>query len=287
MSYFNLPETLRKIPRGLRRLIGMIGDKILLRLPLTAISMARARLTRHTRVSRATEDSIFIDSPQAKVLTPNRPDWWVFVEIFHYEVYDRLFRLQKGDVVIDVGAHVGMFTIKAARQVGEEGLVIAIEPEPRNLMLLEQNVKGNNLSNVVIVGKAVSESPDRGKLYLGDDSYGHSLAWQTPRFVEVEIDSLDNIVSRLKLERVNFIKIDVEGMELEVLKGAEKILGRAGVKLAIAAYHRLANGEPELPRVVSHLKERGMGVHITEDNHYIYAQTQTRTEKPLTSLEGR
>ena len=253
----------------------MIGDKILLRLPLAAISMAHARLTRHTRVSRSAGDSIFIDSPQAKVLTPGRPDWWVFVEIFHYEVYDRASRPQRGDVVIDVGAHVGMFAIKAARQVGDEGLVIAIEPEPENLRLLEQNIRGNNLGNVIVVGKAAGESPDRGRLYLADDSYGHSLAGQTHKFLDVEIDSLDNIVSGLKLGKVNFIKIDAEGTELEVLKGADKILGRAGIKLAIAAYHRLADGEPEYPRIVSYLKARGIGVHRTEDNHYIYAQTQT------------
>ena len=133
-------------------------------------------------------------------------------EIFNLQVYERMFSVERGNVVIDVGANIGVFTIKAARQVGPTGKVIAIEPEPGNLALLRKNAK--HLANVVVVGKAASSSKGREKLYgapkswlfstTDNDNYGLG-------YIEVEADTVDNIVSELGLDRVDFIKIDVEG----------------------------------------------------------------------------
>jgi hypothetical protein len=83
------------------------------------------------------------------------------LDVFVKEVYERFYRLREGDVVIDVGAHVGMFTIKAAMSVGEKGKVVAVEPVEENLRLLRKNVELHELNNVVIIGKACSREGGR------------------------------------------------------------------------------------------------------------------------------
>jgi FkbM family methyltransferase len=142
---------------------------------------------------------------------------WILVEVFEDDVYERVFKVGKGDVVVDAGAHVGMFTVKALREVGEEGLVIAIEPEERNFELLRRNTKGYR--NVRLVRKAVGDRAGKAIFYVSELSGEHSIkkSNRTVKSIEVEVDTLSNILSSLGISRVGFLKTDVEGAELEVL----------------------------------------------------------------------
>jgi len=197
----------------------------------------------------------------------------VFIEIFRDGVYEQFSSPEEGDIVIDVGAHAGMFTIKAAKLVGDSGLVVAIEPEPRNLALLQRNIESHGLTNVKVVSKAIYNKKTTARLYLQDLSVHHSLSYRSRNYIEVEADSLDNIVSKLELDRVDFVKIDVEGAELEILKGAEKVLASPGIKLSIASYHVLPDGQPQLPGIVSYLESRQFRtqLYIKGSSPYVYA----------------
>ncbi|MBA7692614.1 hypothetical protein ES703_101181 [subsurface metagenome] len=179
-----------------------------------------------------------------------------------------------GDIVIDIGAHAGMFTVKAAKLVGDKGLVIAIEPEPRNLAILQHNIESHSLTNVKIVSKAIFNEKTTVRLYLQDLSVHHSLSYRSGNYIEVEADSLDNIVSELGLDHVDFVKIDVEGAELEILKGAEKMLTSPGIRLSIASYHDLPDGQPQLPSIVSYLESRQFQTqtYIKGSCPYVYAR---------------
>ncbi|MBA7613119.1 hypothetical protein ES703_20362 [subsurface metagenome] len=196
-----------------------------------------------------------------------------FIEIFRESLYERFGSPREGDIVVDVGAYVGMFTVKAAELVGDRGLIIAIEPEPRNLAFLERNVKTYKLNNVKIIRKAVLDKTTKAQLYLSNASACHSLSYHHQNYIEVEADTLDNIVSQLGLNHVDFVKIDAEGVELEVLRGAERILTAPEVKLSIASYHDLRNSQPELSSIVSYLASRGFHPQIYK-NSYVYATKQ-------------
>ena len=193
---------------------------------------------------------------------------WIFMEIFQDEVYEKRGSPQMGDIVIDIGAYVGMFTVKASTLVGETGLVVAIEPAENNLSLLRQNTAGKR--NVRIISKAVSSCIGKAKLYISDASPCHSLINSHKKYTEIETITIDALVSQLKLSRVDFIKIDAEGFEYEILKGAESVLSGKKLKLAIAAYHDLPNGKHEMPKLVSYLEARGFNVYTK--GGYIYAQ---------------
>lgn len=140
----------------------------------------------------------------------------------------KFFDLKEG-VFIDVGANFGRYSIMMARRLRDKGTVICMEPEPHTVKLLKQNVVLNKLKNVFVVGKACSSKNGKETLYLEGTTYSgglHSLK-KYPHHVGkivIDVEKLDSIVSRLKIKRVDLIKIDTEDTELDVLKGARKTL---------------------------------------------------------------
>jgi len=183
----------------------------------------------------------------------------IFQEVFFDEAYEKRFKAS--GVVVDIGAFVGMFSVKAALSATE---VIAIEPYPATFEMLRSNCA--NIPNVKLVNKAISSNVGTVRLYLARNEHGNSITNKAKRYIEVEAITLDSLLDK----PVDFIKIDAEGAELGILKGATRTLAYPGTKLAIAAYHRLANGELELPHISSYLEEKGYKVYT--ENEYIYAE---------------
>ena len=163
-------------------------------------------------------------------------------DIYLNNVYERLFSPKNGDIVIDAGAHIGVFSLKAAKQVGDKGKVLAFEPEPSNFRFLIRNVKANNLHNVHAFQVALGETKSFAPLYLAQQSWANSLCRDllganTPS-ISVPVWALDDFLKSYSISFVDFLKIDVEGYEIEVLKGVRQTLNRSATKIAVAAYHR-------------------------------------------------
>jgi FkbM family methyltransferase len=138
-----------------------------------------------------------------------------------------LFRqcLAPGDVAVDVGANFGSHTLPMAKFVGATGFVHAFEPQRIVFQILCGNVALNELDNVRALPHAVGRSPGRTKIpplnYGARNNFG-GVAIGGERGEEVEVVTLD----QLKLPKIKFIKIDVEGMELDVVLGAKATLAR-------------------------------------------------------------
>jgi FkbM family methyltransferase len=166
----------------------------------------------------------------------NKEDFIVMTK--HEEQIMGLFRPSEGDTVVDIGAHMGRYTIPCSKSVGMSGKMVAIEAHPYNFRLLQHNLRLNKLNNVSLLNCAVYSNRARLKLYLPDEDLGytmhHSLMTKylaskysneiERKYIEVEADTLDNLLKARAINEVNWIKIDVEGAELEVLKGAREIL---------------------------------------------------------------
>jgi FkbM family methyltransferase len=141
--------------------------------------------------------------------------------------------LQPGMVVLDIGAHHGLYSVLAAKCVGEKGRVRSFEPSPRERKYLKQNLGINHCHNVTVESVALGSSAGRTELFLveGDNDGCNSLrppsAAVTSRKVPVEMQSLDEYLRKQEIEKVDFIKLDVEGGELEVLRGATRLLQSA------------------------------------------------------------
>jgi FkbM family methyltransferase len=160
------------------------------------------------------------------------------------EVWESLSpALPKGAVFLDVGAHIGTFTLKAARQVGPDGKVVAFEPNPESAALLRDNLSANHLDNVAVEEIACTDKDQELTLYAapikntGASSLSHANAeygdGPALRSFHVRGRPIDDVVAELKLGRVDAIKMDVEGAELQVIRGAVETLKRFHPKIVL------------------------------------------------------
>jgi FkbM family methyltransferase len=147
------------------------------------------------------------------------------------------FTPKQGDIVVDIGAHIGLYTIISSKRVGTNGKVVAIEADPGNFEMLNRNIKLNQLTNVIPLNYAVYSKETKLKLYLPSGESGFTKyntimsnwANTEDKFVEVNANTLDYLLqlNQIREEQVNWIKIDVEGAEFEVLKGAQNVLSKS------------------------------------------------------------
>jgi FkbM family methyltransferase len=148
-----------------------------------------------------------------------------------------------GTVAIDVGANVGMFTVPLALAVGPSGRVLTIEPSPENVRRLERNLDLNSLENVVVEPIAVGDKAGRLVLQLASDPGFHSTAEiaesrSVDESLTVKAETLDQVWLRAHAPNVTFVKIDTEGSEDAVLRGAEQILRTCQPALLVEAKGR-------------------------------------------------
>ncbi len=139
-----------------------------------------------------------------------------------------------GDQVIDLGAHVGIYTKFLSTLIGLEGRVFSVEPFPFNFAILSSNVRRLRLKNVKLVNCAVSDAEGRATMEVPKFTQSGESFWDAriahedsnPRLrrAEVSVRPLDSIFP--ELTGVSFIKCDVEGKELQTLVGAEKLIER-------------------------------------------------------------
>jgi FkbM family methyltransferase len=134
--------------------------------------------------------------------------------------------LRPGMTFIDVGANKGDFTLLAARLAGSSGKVISIEPEPENNSMLQRSIALNAYPNIKVLQLALSDADGIATLQIGSTSGAHTLSpeFNGTRTVEVPTRTLDGIVAEQQLAAVDMIKIDVQGLELAVLRGAAETL---------------------------------------------------------------
>lgn len=162
-----------------------------------------------------------------------------FILDIHESFQDEYVRenLVDGSIFIDVGAHMGRFTLLGARSVGNDGLVLSLEPDQRVFRQLVENVGLNKFQNVTALPVAAFKDNCLVSFKLSNTSGWSSLTdmHKDSIFNEVHIPAfkLDTIIESLKIESVDLIKIDVEGAEDKVLEGATKILDEYEPKLLI------------------------------------------------------
>jgi len=139
--------------------------------------------------------------------------------------------IKEGDIVIDIGANIGYYTLIFAQLVGASGKVFAFEPEPKNFEILKKNIEVNNYQNIIAEQKIVSDESGMVKLFIAEQGIvGHRIQQKTDsqKFIEVESIILDNYLKNLNLsEKINFIKIDVEGAEVKVLEGSKIMIEKS------------------------------------------------------------
>ena len=209
---------LRRLPAGRVLLLGWIGGG--------QDSIAWSDAIRPIR--------IWWDSDlQAYVETDVR-DWvgrWHYFSGRHYDqIVPSIMKkvLRGGDMFIDVGANIGLHSVRASRLVGPLGSVHAVEPDPSALPRLQLHLQMNRIRNVILHPCAVGSGRGHAILRVDSDHSGTATLRKDPSVVgnevEVDIRRLDELINVPSGESRSLVKIDVEGFELEAMMGASKIL---------------------------------------------------------------
>jgi FkbM family methyltransferase len=159
--------------------------------------------------------------------------------IFLKKIYEPLpaFLPENCQLIIDCGANIGIYTLKAASC--STNRVFAIEPNPLVFSRLKKNIAGNNLNNVIALNIGLGSSKHSAKLFWERSTTGGTVRPESTSkeisSADIEISTLDEIMQVYKIDCVDLIKMDVEGNEYEALKGADNILRKT--KSIILEFH--------------------------------------------------
>ncbi|HYP39565.1 MAG TPA: FkbM family methyltransferase [Chloroflexia bacterium] len=181
--------------------------------------------------------------------------------------------LKEGDVVLDIGANIGYYTILAARRVGPSGRVFAFEPDPRNFSLLQKNLRTNGCTNVHVARKAVSDFTGTIRLYLDKLNKGDHAIYDVGGRQSIEVGAvrLDDYFSNYG-GKIDLIKIDVQGAEGKVLRGMHGLLERNKQVRIITEFwpHRLAECGTPSEEFVGTLTAHGFTLYnINEESRQV------------------
>ena len=238
-----------------------------------------------TRVSRGNQREVWNKLPFRNLRVPTiLPDGNVLIcswedksyewDIYHDSSYDRFFKPEREDTVVDAGAHVGFYSLKAAKEVGNKGRIVAIEPEDKNYELLSQNIRINRYKNIIAIKRALSDFEGKAQLFLKARSFSHSLVkkvWVTPIVgtAEVAVTTLDDLLERLDIKKVDLLKINAEGAELNVLKGSRRVMAMGGISKIVLTTH--PPHKEEASKIARYLMLFGYRTKVVDDAKILYA----------------
>ncbi|MFN0167406.1 MAG: FkbM family methyltransferase [Bryobacteraceae bacterium] len=210
------------------------------------------------RLEKDTHGFTLWDTPHGRFWIPEGSDYVLPFNLAEQEleIYGNGEQaIRQGDVVLDCGANVGVFTRLALKQGAR--VVVAIEPAPENIVTLKRNFAGEIAAGRVIVyEKGVWDKDDVLVLQVDPhNSAADSFLIHREGGVEgakVPLTTIDKMVAELKLDRVDYIKMDIEGAEQRAIKGGRDTIAKFHPRLSLSAYHNPADPEmiPKLVREV-------------------------------------
>ena len=155
------------------------------------------------------------------------------------DIYLDKAKLKPGDIVLDFGAYCGLTSQRFAKIVGEAGLIYAFEPDPKNYAAMLNNIKRHNMTNVVPVNMGIWCETGRQQFQI-EANMGTSISHLVGRNSEVEslpVICLDDFSAIANFPKVDFVKMDIEGAELQVLESAENFVTKYRPRFIIEPHY--------------------------------------------------
>ena len=172
--------------------------------------------------------------------------------------------VRKGDTVLDIGANVGIVSLWLSRLVGETGRVHSFEPNPSLQRLITESIARNNVTNVKLHPFGLGSKPDQMTLRILKENVGSgSLVLDYSAVdtdsITVNVETLDSVIEKECIKAIRFIKIDVEGFEGEVLKGARNVFQSIRPQAVLFEFAEPCEGTLGEQPVFRFLQEAGYG----------------------------
>ena len=186
-------------------------------------------------------------------LRVNSTDLMAFTHVWLLQEYQRPgFDIKNSDVIIDIGGHIGLFALFSS-QFCRDGRIYCFEPIKENFDMLKSNIELNKITNVTPVNAAVSSKDGTVTIYLNEDKAGHSMYINGTNSVQVKSLSLANVFDSYGLPHCNFLKVDCEGEEYQIMNSLPASYFEKIEKICIE-YH-FVNTKPDLlENLISRLK---------------------------------
>lgn len=203
----------------------------------------------------------------------------IFREVFIEQIYTPGNLQLNGGTVVDVGAHIGFFSVMAAQTAKR---VIAVEPTEYNGSLFEENIKSNGLKNVTLVRKALGRAAGKRKMYVNKVAYHTGLhsfykdiaadgASGQVEEIEMETIKIDQLFEENKIRSCDFLKMDCEGAEYDILLNASDQTLKKINKIAISVHN--VNGYTG-KTLQGFLEKKGFDVWFAPGGHPLYAKNR-------------
>ncbi len=256
---------------------------------LTRRYLLRQRVIRH--YVPAIGASMYID------LTDSGFSRTIFYRGVHEPLTTQLVQqeVEPGMVVLDVGANMGYYVLLEARAVGEQGAVYALEPVPVTFQILQRNVALNHLPNVHLFQMALGSEDGEATMYIMEKLNWSHLAhdrWSSRRLqhmrvhtratVQVPIRTLNTFLEEARIPRVNFLRMDVEGFEVDIIQGGlsalERLASEHPIKIFMEVHPFLAEDRTPFVEMVQNLYSIGLPVKYVAYRDAIVMERPTLLE---------
>jgi len=180
-------------------------------------------------------------------------DLQAFANVWLNREYEEIgFFIESDELVIDIGAHIGLFTIYAS-QFCKNGKIISCEPIKENFELLKENLSMNNLSNIVLYNNAITDKNDKIKIYLNDDYAANSIYGNGENYEEISTLSLSKIIDQNMNEKI-CLKLDCEGAEYKIINNTPDKYFEKISKICLE-YHIINDDKSQLKKLQKRLNE--------------------------------
>lgn len=173
-----------------------------------------------------------------------------------------LREVKEGMICLDLGSNIGYYAIIESNLVGKTGKVIAVEPVPINFSLLKSNLNSQNNQNFEVHNFAIGEENGELEFIVSAKSNWSKIRSKdckvdpNDKIIKVPVKTLDSFFNEKKIERIDFVRMDIEGYEMKILLGSKKILRDFKPKLMIE-FHKMYLGDEKTRRFLDELSNLG------------------------------
>lgn len=251
-------------------------------------------LARRILAPRPEDDgSCVVSLPNGSLFAVPLNDYFQWMSVWGYfqpEVEDVILQhMREGDTFVDVGANTGLFTLAARQRVGPNGRVVAIEPEPRARAMLERNIALNGYGGeITTLACAISRSSGTIPFEVAKQ-LGHSTALvryagiETAENITVESLTLDTALEAVEVrpEDVALVKVDVEGLEVDVLEGAQRVLVGDAAMIIEVNQHTLAASGTSFEQIWEAISERARPILWIDTRQHPFRRSDSYGLRPL------
>lgn len=180
--------------------------------------------------------NIYVTDIQGYKLKTHQAMYFVVNDLIQYQ---SLYTIKEGDVVLDAGANIGQLSLYFAHRVGSKGHVFSFEPDNFNITIFEKNIALNSLNDRITLNEKLLWNATTELDFFESGTPGSSAHWKPSpdKLVKKKTVTIDNWIKEQGIKKLDFVKMDIEGAEIEALEGCITTMKTMTPNFAIASYH--------------------------------------------------